>query len=270
MIQSLNSGLSGLEAFQNQMAVIGNDISNSNTVGFKSSRTDFASALSQSIGTVGSNGSSIGGGVLTSDVQTLFQQGQLSQTNAPGDLAITGPGFFVVRDPGAPATSPSYATRDGEFNLDSSGYIVTNSGQRVQGLATGATSLSDIKLVPTSGSATPSSFTVASDGTITGTFSDGSTSSFGKIALQNFTDPQALTSQGNNLFTITTAAGAQTAAAPGSPGLGTVQSGYVEMSNVDLAGEMASLITAQRGFEANAKIVTTSDEVLQAVIGLKR
>jgi flagellar hook protein FlgE len=270
MIESLNSGLTGLEAFQNQMDVIGNNIANSNTVGFKTSRADFASTLSDTLVSTGVNPSTIGNGVSTSEVQTLFTQGQLSQTGGPNDLAISGQGFFLVKDAGG----TTYATRAGNFQLDSKGNLITATGQNVQGL-TSSGAQGNIQITPPSTAAagtTVSGYTIASNGTVTGTLSDGTTFSAGQITLQNYTNPGALVSQGSNLYTGLAAAGpvATNPAVPGTSGMGTVQSGYVEMSNVDLAGEMTNLITAQRGFEASAKVVTTSDEVLQDVIGLKR
>jgi flagellar hook protein FlgE len=119
--------------------------------------------------------------------------------------------------------------------------------------------------------ATMTSYTINGQGVITVNLSDGTSFTRGQVLLQNFTDPQALTSQGNNLYSNMANAGPlATLTAPGSSSLGTIQSGALELSNVDLSSQMASLITAQRAFEANSKIITTSDELLQDVVNMKR
>lgn len=163
--------------------------------------------------------------------------------------------------------------------MDTNGYLVTAGGQQVQGYSDAALSnLGSIKIDATGApstadpGATVSSFIINSQGQINVTLSDGTNFTRGQVLLQNFQDPQALVNEAGNLYSNQANAGPMTAApgAPGSNGLGQIQSGYVEISNVDLAQEMASLITAQRGFEANSKIVTTSDEVLTTMINMKR
>jgi flagellar hook protein FlgE len=116
-----------------------------------------------------------------------------------------------------------------------------------------------------------SSYTIGSNGIVTVNLSDGNSFACGQVLLQNFTDPQALTSVGNNLFSnMANAGGLAAPGTPGANGLGNIQSGSLELSNVDLSAQMADLITAQRAFEANSKIVTTSDELLQDMVNLKR
>jgi flagellar hook protein FlgE len=189
--------------------------------------------------------------------------------------AIAGEGFFTVKDP---STGITYATRDGSFEVDPDGYLVTGSGLRVQGFSdAGLTTRGDLKLDATGATgaaagARMASFSIDSQGKMQVVLNDGSAAFVrGQVLLQNFTTPQALTKEGSNLFGNLANAGplAQTAV-PDAGGLGEIASGQLEMSNVDLAGEFTNLITAQRGFQANSRIITTSDELLQEIINLKR
>jgi flagellar hook protein FlgE len=283
MIRSLNTGISALQQFQGSIDVIGNNIANVNTVGYKSSRTDFADTFYQTLRS-SSVGTQVGSGVTTSGVQGLFGQGALNNTGLSTDMGISGEGFFMVKDA---ASSATYATRAGDFHLDSSGYLVTNSGMRVQGYSDSALKTEgDVKIDNTKDGTTPQAFddppantkassvvgfSVSEDGKIMVNLSDGSTFARGQVLLQTFTNPNALTREGNNLFSVTAQAGALAkAVAPGSSGAGKIQGSSLEASNVDLTSEFGNLITSQRAFQAGARIVTTSDEVLQEVINLKR
>lgn len=284
MIGSLQTGVSGLQQFQEDLEVIGNNIANVNTTGYKSADMQFADAFSQSFGDTGGGSSrQVGTGVSSSAISSQFTQGAINNTGTKTDLAVSGEGFFVVKDA---SSGVSFVTRDGGFKLDNNGYLVSNTGYRVQGYvgaapfsssstigdlqintATAISSLNDT----TTPAPTLTNYVIDATGQINATLSDGTTGVIGQVVLQNFSNPQALQKQGNNLFTYTSNAGpAAAAAAPGSGALGLIQSGSLESSNVDLAGQMAAMITAQRAFEANAKIITTSDEVLQDLINLKR
>ena len=156
-----------------------------------------------------------------------------------------------------------YATRVGAFSVDPNGYLVTSTGERVQGYNdTGLSTLGDIKIDATGGSGAKfSSYSVDGLGKIDVKLDDGSVFVRGQILLQNYNDPGKLVSEGDNLYSNLVGAGPQTAtsAAPVTNGLGSIKSGALELSNVDLSSEMATLITAQRAFEANSKIITTSD-----------
>lgn len=284
MIGSLQTGLSGLQQFQEDLEVIGNNIANVNTTGFKSSDMEFADTFSQTIGTM-ANGDTdqVGTGVTTASISPEYTQGTINTTNVPTDLAINGNGFFVVQDASAGVT---YVTRDGQFNLDSNGNLVTTNGYNVQGYigtppygsgstignlqinsATAISALGDT----TSPSPTLVSYSIDASGNINATLSDGVSGTIGQVVLQNFNNPQALVSQGNNLLTYSASAGPlSTPIAANTGGLGQIQAGSLESSNVYLASQMADLITAQRAFEANSKVVTTSDEILQDLINLKR
>ncbi|HEY3915640.1 MAG TPA: flagellar hook-basal body complex protein [Verrucomicrobiae bacterium] len=269
MINSLSSAVSGLDAFQQQMDIIGNNIANINTTGYKSATGNLADSFSDTlqaatISTAGTTGDAmqVGTGVQTTSISNNWSTGTINPTNNSNDLAISGNGFFQVQDP---SSGTAYVTQDGTFQLNSQGDLMTTTNMSVMG-SSGA-----IKFPMTNAAgAGLTNWTVNSTGAITLTYSDGTTAAGGQIQLLNFTNPQALVSAGDNLYTNMANAGSSAAENPGSGGTGTVVQGSLELSNVDLSAQMASLIVAQRGFEANSKIVTTSDEVLQDSVQMKR
>ena len=274
MLNSLSSAVSGLDSFQQDMDVIGNNIANINTDGFKSARVNFADTFSDVLA-AGTDSVQVGTGVFDQSITNDWGQGAVNATGVSTDLAVSGNGFFVVQDP---TTNMQYVTQDGAFSVNASGYLVTAGGQQVQGYSdAGLSTLGSIKIDATGAPATAapdatvSSFAINAQGMVNVTLSDGTTFTRGQVLLQNFQDPQALINQSGNLYSNQANAGPMTTTpnAPGSNGLGQIQSGYVEISNVDLSAEMANLITAQRGFEANSKIVTTSDELLQTLVNMK-
>ena len=287
MLRALTSGVSGIQQFQNSLDVIGNNIANSNTIAFKSARTDFADAFSQTlqVSSASSSGSGqagmqVGSGVTTSAVKNVFTQGALNRTGVGTDLAIDGDGFFMVKDP---VSGVQYATRAGDFHLDGNNYLVTTKGLRVQGFEVAASGTrGDIRIDAATAPATVtpgsimSTFSINKDGSVWVNMSDGTSFQRANLLLQRFSDPQALLKQGDNLFSGIGAAGPLGGTAspqselPNTLGLGAIQSSSLELSNVDLANEFANLITAQRGFQASARIITTSDEILQELVNLKR
>ncbi len=288
MLRSLTSPISGLQGFQQRLDDIGNNIANVNTTGFKGSRVGLADSFSQTLrsssaGTGGANGTAamqIGLGVGIQSITNSYTQGALSRTSVGTDLAITNAGFFVVRDP---ISDIEYATRAGDFSVDENGYLVTNAGMRVQGFNDSGLSTMDDILIDTTGmpatsdpTATMVSFAIDTEGKVNVNLSDGTQFVRGQILLQNFSNPQGLMKEGNNLYSGIGAAGplggatSPTPAAPGTNGLGKIQSGALEPSNVDLANEFTSLITTQRAYQANARVITTSDEMLQELVNLKR
>lgn len=282
MLRALSSGVSGIQQFQNRLDVIGNNIANSNTIAFKSARTDFADAFSQTlqVSSASSSGSGqagmqVGSGVVTAAVKNLFTQGAVNRTGVGTDLAIDGDGFFIVKDP---ASGILYATRAGDFRLDSGGYLITNKGLRVQGGVPSATDpiqdiMIDAQFAPatTDPTATMTTFSIGRDGSVNVKMSDGTEFVRGVLLLDRYSDPQALLKQGDNLFSGLAAAGPLSAMSqPGTMGLGKIESSALELSNVDLANEFANLIVTQRGFQASARIITTSDEILQELVNLKR
>jgi len=283
LLTSLTSGVSGLDNFQEQMDVIGNNIANVDTTGFKAGSVQFADAFSQTLRvatgatstTSGSSSVQVGTGVTTTAINSNWGQGAITTTGVNSDAAISGNGFFVVRDS---VSNDQFVTRAGDFKVDANGFLVTDTGERVQGLSdAGLTTQGDIKIDTTGEPATSDptagivSYSIDGMGKINVNLSDGTSFVRGQILLQNFQDPSALVKVGANLFSGMASAGPlATPATPGSGSLGSIQSGALESSNVDLAGEMANLITAQRAFEANSKIITTSDEMLQTLVNLKR
>ena len=391
MLRSLFSGISGLRAHQTMLDVTGNNIANVNTVGFKSSQTQFQDTLSQELysagapqaGTGGTNPAQVGLGVSVAGIATNFQQGAAQLTSRSTDMMINGDGFFTVKSGGQ-----DLYTRNGSFNFDSLGQLVTADGALVQGWAavggvvnTNAP-LTDLKLpigtlmgakatatasfagnlpsdaatatvlnrtIPvfdavgnqrtlaltftctagawtvgatdgvntvapqavtfsgagaltspttvtvggvavdlstltgfaglTSGEAgaqdgqaagTLQSFALSSDGTLIGQFSNGLKQPIGALALASFTNPTGLEKAGDSLYRTTTNSGSPMVGTAGTSGRGTLAGGALEMSNVDLAAEFTNLIIAQRGYQANARVITTSDEVLQELVNLKR
>ncbi len=278
-----------MQQFQTEIDVIGNNIANSNTTGFKAARVDFADSFSQTLqassaGSVTVSGTpsiQIGTGVATESISNDFNSGTLSRTGVQTDLAIANDnGFFVVRDP---VNNNQYVTRAGDFRTDQSGYLVTSSGMRVQGyndstLAAIGDILIDSASRPAgfSATATMTGYSIDSLGKVNVKLSDGSEYVRGQILLQNFSDPQSLQKEGANLWSGIGSAGplggstAPVPAPPGTNGLGKIESGALELSNVDLANEFSQLIVSQRAFQASARMITTSDEVLQELINLKR
>jgi flagellar hook protein FlgE len=231
-------------------------------VGFKQSDVNFADMLSENLGSNAVGATQVGTGVTTSSITRDFSTpGSLTNTGIQSDLAIKGNGFFVVKDP---TTNDTYVTQDGTFGVNASGYLVNSSGMILQG-TTGNVQISN----GTDTTASVTGYTIGTDGTVTADLSDNTTNPGGQILLQNYSDPDQLVSVGNNLYTAPAAAGGLTApAAPESNGLGSIQSGYVEMSNVDLAGQLTDLISAQSAYSANSKVISTSDTLLQTVVNM--
>jgi flagellar hook protein FlgE len=286
MLTALSAAVSGLDAYQEQMDIIGNNIANLNTTGYKSSTGNLVDGFSETLQAAtnpsagnlnGTNSMQIGTGVITGSITNDWSQGGINTTNIASDLYINGNGFFEVQDQNTGAT---YATQDGTFTLNNQGQLVqASTGYLVQGYQdTGLSKIGGISINSTGYSgitpgATMTSWTINPQGVITVNMSDGSSFTRGQVLLQNFTDPQALTSVGNNNYSnLSNAGGLPALSAAGSTSLSntSIVSGALELSNVDLSAQMADLIVAQRAFEANSKIVTTSDELLQTVVNMKR
>lgn len=408
MLRSLFSAASALRAHATAMDVIGNNIANVNTAGFKSSQAQFQDTLSQTIRAAGGgvNPAQVGLGVQVAGIGTNFGQGNTQMTNRQGDLAISGDGFFVVKDGGN-----QVYTRAGSFSVDQSGNFRTPSGAILQGwnavdgvinpgssltglrlppglvMAPKATSTVDVSgnlpadaavgtalsnsidiydstgraipvtmtytktaddtwsaqasvkaldgttttvgtstltwdsttqafstptiTMPSSGfagagynfvsdvsvtiggDASPltqyagegtvtfrtqdgsssgelQSWGIGTDGVVSGSFSNGRTQVLGQVALATFANPEGLEKTGNSDFRVTAASGQPAIGAPGAGGRGTLAGGRLEMSNVDLAAEFTNLVMVQRGFQANSRVVSASDEILQDLVNLKR
>jgi flagellar hook protein FlgE len=290
LIGTLTSGVSAMRAFTKGLEIIGNNISNVNTIGFKSSRATFADSFSNTLRasapstatTSNTSATQVGTGVKLSGIMARFTQGALSTTGVTTDLGISGNGFFRVVNP---ADSQEYVTRAGAMRIDDQGFLVTQQGYRVQGLTGGTggatptppATLGDIQLgTPPTGTQLQS-ITVDRAGFLVEFYSDGSAATTNRVLLQNFSDPSSLTKVGDNLFSGMDTAGpiggaALTAAnnGPGTNGLGAIESGTLELANVDLTEEFAAMITTQRSFQASSRLVTVSDGVLEEIVNLKR
>jgi flagellar hook protein FlgE len=242
-----------------------------------------ADSFSQTLATSNLSGDAaaqIGLGVITSGIYNSYTQGAINRTGVETDLAVAGDGFFVVRDA---LSGNTFVTRAGDFRLDNDGYLITNGGLRVQGYNDiGLTTIGDIQIDASQRPATVDptadmvSFAIDGIGRVGLRMSDGSEFVRAQILMQRFTNPQGLVKEGNNLYSGIGSAGplggaaTPTPAAPGSSGLGRIQSGALELSNVDLSNEFSQLIQTQRAFQANARIMTTSDEMLQELVNIKR
>ncbi|WP_027357079.1 flagellar hook-basal body protein [Desulfofundulus thermocisternus] len=266
MIQAIYSSLSGMLNHRMRMDTISNNISNSNTTGFKTSIATFQDALYQTMraGTAQNNPLQIGAGVTLASVITNFAQGPLQATGRPLDLAINGNGFFGLKREG---DDTIYYTREGTFYLDKDGYLVNPNGLRLV--------QEDEKEIKIDTSKLIDSIRITNDGEINVKYGDGSEGDKPVIGLFSFVNPNGLTKIGGNLYvygedTQDNPAGQRTQGRPGKDGFGTIESGSLEMANIDMAYELVNLIMTQLGYEANAKVFITSDEVLKETIDLKR
>ena len=263
MIRALYSAASGMTAQQMNVDNIAHNLANANTSGYKVRRTQFQDLLYQTVvqpgaaagqQTVIPTGLQLGLGTRPSSNEIVFTQGDFSQTNNPLDLVIQGKGFFQVRRP----TGELAYTRAGSFHLDRDGNVVTSDGNALEPQIT----------LP----ADAQSVTIAQDGTVSFTQpSQTAAQQAGQIQLANFPNPAGLNSLGGNLYAPTDASGDATVGTPGGQeGMGSVLQGYLEQSNVSVVEEFISLIVAQRGYEANSKVVQAADNMYQQVNNLTR
>lgn len=255
MIRSLWISKTGLDAQQTQMDVISNNLANVNTTGFKRSRAVFEDLLYQTIRQPGAqssqqtqlpSGLQLGTGVRPVSTERIHTQGNLQQTNNDKDVAIQGAGFFQVM---LPDGSMAF-TRDGSFQIDNQGQLVTSSGFPIQPAIT----------LPVD----TQSLTIGRDGTISITQAGSNNAvQVGVIQLSTFINPAGLLSKGENLYVETDASGNPNPSEPGTNGAGLLLQGYAETSNVNVVEELVSMIQTQRAYEINSKAITTSDQMLQ-------
>lgn len=263
MIRALYSAGSGMVAQQLNVDTIAHNLANANTVGFKMRRTQFQDLLYQSMvqpgaaagsQTVVPAGLQVGLGARPVANEILFTQGNFVTTNNPLDMVIQGRGFFQVRRP----TGDLAYTRSGAFHLDRDGNVVTADGDPLEPQIT----------LPAEAQA----IAIAADGTVSFSL-PGQTAvqQAGQIQLANFANPAGLNSLGKNLFAPTDASGEPTLGVPGGQdGIGSLQQGFLEQSNVSVVEEFINLIVSQRAYEANSKIVRASDEMYQQVNNMAR
>jgi flagellar hook protein FlgE len=276
MIRSLYSAVSGLRGHQTMLDVIGNNIANVNTASFKSSRVIFSDLYYQTLTaasaptatTGGSNPTQIGYGSLVSSIDVINTRSSYQQTSRALDLYISGEGYFTVQNSGG---GLEY-TRLGAFSFDPNGNLVDSNGNLVVGkipsMDDPAAALAPINVANFEDY---TGISIDSSGMITGTNSATmDIETLGQVAIAVFQNPDGLMESGTSYFAETVNSGAPTYVVAGSPTAGSLVSGGLEMSNVDLSKEFTDMIVAQRGFQANARVITTSDQVLEELVNLKR
>ncbi|WP_320164347.1 flagellar hook-basal body complex protein [uncultured Trichococcus sp.] len=293
MLKSLYSGVTGMKNLQTKMDVISNNIANVNTTGFKSGRVRFEDMISQSIASAqeGANAKQVGLGVRTSAIDTIMNGGSLQATGRELDFGIENGdnSFFVVSGDGG---INNYFTRDGGFYLDAENNLVTSAGHSVMGVnnteADGNETLEKLSVPAyiqvdgetiTASDSIPDgatnvfglkSYSVDSKGVITGNYGNGESYVIGQVALAKFANAAGLEKSGGNLYVESGNSGAPELGFPADDGYGVIRSGFLEMSNVDLANEFTEMIIANRAYQANSRSITTSDSMLEELLSLKR
>jgi flagellar hook protein FlgE len=276
MMRGMYAAISGLEAHQTMLDVTANNLANVDTIGYKAQRSTFVDELSQMIsaGTGpnsyngGSNAKQVGLGVQVGSIDNMMGEGSMQSTGNPLDVAVQGEGFFQV-DTGDPTATPAAGTiqytRAGNFTLNSAGYLMTQSGQYVVGTATsGGTTQQFINVPPGS-----TDVAVGPDGSVSYVdATTGARTTAGYVQLASFPNEAGLARDGGSLWSATSSSGAASTGSPGTGNYGQTIAGNLEMSNVDIATEFTNMITAERGYEANSKVITTADQMLQAVVNM--
>lgn len=255
MIRSLWIAKTGMEAQQTQLDAISNNLANVSTNGYKKSHAVFEDLMYQNLRQAGGNSSEqtvlptglqMGLGTRAVATARSFAQGNLQQSTNPLDVAVKGNGFFQVQMPDG---TTGY-TRDGSFQVSSQGQLVTNNGYVVNPGIT----------IPTNAQ----SVTIGADGTVSVAIPGQATpQTIGQLQLANFVNPAGLEPKGQNIYAETAASGTPTAGTPGANGMGQLQQGFVETSNVNVVEELVSMIQTQRAYELNSKAISTSDQMLQ-------
>ncbi|QBR92377.1 flagellar hook-basal body complex protein [Nocardioides euryhalodurans] len=277
MLRSLFAGISGLRANQTMLDVTGNNIANANTIGFKASTVVFQDTLSQVMSGAGGPNAQNGGtnpiqvglGVQVAATSGNFNQGSSQVTGSATDLMIQGDGFFVLG-----SGNERIYTRAGAFKWDASGDLVAPSGKKVQGYPAGGGALGDVNInalnagLPAGVEMT--SYSIGSDGVVRGSFSDDVQREIATLAVADFVNPAGLEKVGETAFRASANSGNPDLGVPGEGRRGVLMGGSLEMSNVDLAAEFTNLILAQRGFQASSRVITTSDQVLEDLVNIKR
>ena len=275
MMRGMFAAISGLRTHQVMLDVTSNDIANVNTIGYKSARATFKDSLTQlqrgasgpGGGTGGSNAAQIGLGTQLGSIDNLMTSGALQSTGNTLDVAIQGPGFFrVAASPaGAPAPNPGAVeyTRAGNFTTNREGYLITQDGYYVQGRTAGGADT--LIQVPTGST----NVAIGSNGEVSYVDPAGVRQSAGFLSLATFSNAAGLQRTGSNRWLQSANSGAPTVGTPGTQ-FGFTTAGAIEMSNVDLAQAFTNMITAQRGFQANSRAISTADEMLQDLVNLKR
>lgn len=305
MMEAMGAAISGLEAQQTMLNTTASNLANVDTIGYKSQGTSFVDALSQTIAggssqtqqNAGSDPEQVGLGVSVGAIENNMSQGADQSTGVATDLAIQGQGFFQVANSlastggpnaeqgaggdGGPAgvltangsptiddTSIAY-TRAGNFKVSSQGYLVTQGGQYVLGqtgpAASASPSSSSNTGVPIQIPTGATDVAISSTGEVTYSYNNTQYTA-GYLQMATFNNNAGLSRDGDSLWSATTASGTASVATPGVGGIGSLQSGELESSNVDMASEFANMIDAQNGYEADSKVITTADHMLQTLV----
>ncbi len=303
MVKSMFAAISGLRSHQSKMDVISNNIANVNTWGFKTRTANFQDSIYQNVvsstggdentgGVGGVNASQLGFGVNVGSISTNYAAGSWSYTGYGLNCMIDGSGFFIVGGmagtvpTGSIGTSSLGFSRVGIFSIDENGYLVDDTGNYVYGfdattptdITTGfnTANLNPIQIPEVTPATTPatrydiSAVRIANDGSILGVTTDNTEIMIGKLAVASVENPSGLEQKSGYIYEIGANAGQITAQETVATTTGSILSGYLEMSNVDLATEMSNMITTQRGYQANSKIITVTDEMLEQLVNMKR
>jgi len=265
-LTALFSAATGMKAQETNIDVIANNIANVNTTAFKRVRANFQDLLYQRLSAAGAVDASnnqvpsetvVGLGVQLVNTQREFAQGRLEMTGRDLDVAVEGKGFFQVILPEDVGRGGLGYTRDGNFYVDAEGQLVTSQGYKVQPNITFPTTFTTVS--------------IAKDGTISVQTPDSTAmQDLGQLNLATFINQEGLESIGNNIYIETDASGAPLTDVPGAQGLGLLNQGFLESSNVELVEELVAMIRAQRAFEFNSESIKTSDEMLQILSTLRR
>jgi flagellar hook protein FlgE len=296
MLRSLYSGVSGMKNLQTKMDVVSNNIANVNTIGFKSSRILFQDMMSQTTsnatapgnGSGGVNGTQVGLGVQAGSIDMINTVGAPQSTGRAMDFYISGQGYFMVKG----AAGETYYTRDGSFVRDSNGTLTNSDGMQILGVtgttpqteygddyeegtglnADGAIGPLEIPATITDedgNELTYNAMAIDANGLVVAKYGDKSFV-MGKVSIVTFNNPEGLEKVGGNNYMQSNNSGAPIVAGAGENGSGRLQAGALEMSNVDLSTEFTEMIIASRAYQANSRSITTSDEMLQELLNLKR
>ena len=258
MLRSFSTSATGMAAQQMLLDVIANNLANINTTGFKHSKVDFQDLLyvktrqpgtEVATGVTSPTGIEIGSGVRTAGIVKVYTGGELQSTNNPLDIAILGDGFLQVSLP----NGDTRYTRDGSLQMNAEGQIVTTTGYALEPAITISTAAISVD--------------IGKDGTVNETTSSG-VSTKGSIQLVRFPNASGLSAEGDNLLAETEASGTPTTGTAGEQGFGSIQSGFLEKSNVQMVTELVSLITAQRAYEVNSRAIKAGDEMLRNSIAI--
>lgn len=257
MSRALFTAATGMQTQQQQVDNIANNLANASTVGFKRSRLEFQDILYQNLRTPGAAANSqnatpvglqIGLGARAIASERIFLQGDFQQTQNPLDMVIEGSGFFQVRQPSGELAY----TRAGSFHLSAEGQVVTATGEALEPAIT----------IPREAT----SINIGNDGTVSCTIpGNANAQTVGQIQLATFANPAGMEALGRNLFRETAASGQPTSGAPAANGLGRINQGFIEGSNVNVVEELVQMISAQRAYETNSKVITAADRMLGTI-----